>query len=122
MKIPTLCFVLFASTMTACATTKPQANAPLWSATYNVPYTTMANCLAADRTGGFAGIPRIEPDAGVATVTLALDDGTQMAINYVIRRTGNGTSMVEWKRLLTVGGWEPIDSEAHARADACARS
>jgi hypothetical protein len=82
----------------------------------------MAHCLAARPVGGFTGIPRIQSDAGVATVTLALDDGTQMAINYIIRRTGSGTSMVEWRRLLTVGGWEPIDAEAHARADACGNS
>lgn len=121
-----LCFVLLGSGVAACTTTgiagKPQPNPPLWSATYNVPYTTMANCLAAQPVGGFTGVPRIQPDAGVATVTLALDDGTQMAINYVIRRIGSGTSVVEWKRLLTVGGWEPIDAEAHARADACGKS
>ena len=72
--------------------------------------------LASLQTGG---VPRIEPDAGVATVTLALGDGTPMAINYITRRTGSGTSVVEWRRLLTVGGWEPIDSEAQARADGC---
>ena len=54
-------------------------------------------------------------------MTLALSDGTEMAINYIIRRTGSGTSVVEWRRVLTVGGWEPIDSEAHARADACGK-
>ncbi|OFX04311.1 MAG: hypothetical protein A3D94_18370 [Alphaproteobacteria bacterium RIFCSPHIGHO2_12_FULL_66_14] len=79
----------------------------------------MANCLAARPVGGFTGVVRVQPDAGVATVTLALGDGTQMAINFIIRQTGSSTSMVEWRRVLTVGGWEPIDADAHARADAC---
>ena len=115
-------FVLLASSVAACSTSKPQPVPPLWSAAYSVPYTVMADCLAARSVGGFTGIPRIQSDAGVATVTLSLDDGTQMAINYIIRRTGSGMSMVEWRRLLTVGGWEPIDAEAHARADACGNS
>lgn len=118
-----LCFVLLASGVAACTTTgittKPQPNPPLWSATYNVPYTVMANCLAAQPIGGFTGVPRIQPEAGTATVTLALGDGTEMAINYIIQRTGSGTSMVAWRRHLTVGGWEPIDSDARTRADAC---
>ncbi|MDP1965384.1 MAG: hypothetical protein Q8K93_24630 [Reyranella sp.] len=120
-----LCAVLLASGVTACTTTgltsKPQPRAPLWSASYNVPYTAMANCLAERPTGGFTGVPRIQADAGTATVTLALSDGTEMAINYIIRRTGSGTSVVEWRRVLTVGGWEPIDSEAHAHADTCGK-
>lgn len=123
MTIRTLCVVLLASGVAACTTTglttKPQPNPPLWSASYDVPYTVMANCLAARPVGGFTGVARIQPEAGTATVTLALVDGTQMAINYIVRRTGSGTSVVEWRRLLTVGGWEPIDSEAQARADAC---
>ncbi|MDP2333675.1 MAG: hypothetical protein Q8M19_23620 [Reyranella sp.] len=114
-----LCAVLLASGVAACVTSKPQPDPPVWSAAYNVPYTVMANCLAAQPVGGFTGVARIQADAGVATVTLALGDGTQMAINYVIRRTGSGTSTVEWRRVLTVGGWEPIDGAAHARADAC---
>lgn len=126
MTIRTLGVVLLVSGVVACTTTglttKPQPNPPLWSAAYNVPYTVMASCLAAQPVAGFTGIPRIEPDSGVATVTLALGDGTQMAINYIVRRTGSGTSVVEWRRNLTVGGWEPIDSEAHARADACGKS
>lgn len=123
IRIP--CAVLLASGVAACTTTgltsKPQPTPPLWAATYNVPYTAMANCLAAQTVGGFTGAARIQPEAGTATVTLTLSDGTQMAINYVIRRTGSGTSVVEWRRVLTVGGWEPIDSEAHARADACGK-
>ncbi len=115
-----LCVALIVSSVAGCATSKPQP--PLWSAAYNVPYTVMAKCLAERPIAGFAGIPRIEPDAGVATVTLALGDGTRMAINYVVRQTGSGSSMVEWRRVLTVGGWEPIDAEAHARADACGQS
>ena len=117
-----LCVVLLASSVAGCSTSKPQPVPPLWSAAYNVPYTVMADCLAAHPVGGFTGIPRIQSDAGVATVTLAQGDGMQMAINYIIRRTGSGMSMVEWRRLLTVGGWEPIDAEAHARADACGNS
>jgi len=121
--IRTLCFVLLALGVAACTTTgltgKSQPTPPIWSAAYNVPYTDMANCLAARPTGGFAGVARIQAEDGVATVTLTLGDGTPMAINYIIRRTGSGTSAVEWRRVLTVGGWEPIDSEAHARADAC---
>lgn len=123
MTIRTLCAVLLASGVVACTTTgltsKPKPDLPVWSATYNVSYTTMANCLAARPIGGFTGVPSIQPDAGVATVTLALGDGTRMAINFIIRRTGSGTSMVEWRRHLTVGGWEPIDSDAHNRADTC---
>jgi hypothetical protein len=125
MTIRILCVVLLASGVAACTTTgltsKPQPDPPLWSATYNVPYTVMANCLAAQTVGGFTGVARIQPETGTATVTLTLSDGTQMAINYIIRRTGSGTSVVEWRRVLTVGGWEPIDSEAHARADTCGK-
>lgn len=121
MKTRTLCFVLFASTISGCAPSKPLSSPPVWSAAYNVPYTVMANCLAVQRIGGFAGVARIQPEAGVATVTLALDDGTQMAINFIVQRTGSGTSIVEWRRALTVGGWEPIDSDARARADACGK-
>ncbi|MBI3199831.1 MAG: hypothetical protein HYZ40_20400 [Rhodospirillales bacterium] len=122
MKTSIPCFVLLASSVASCVTSKPQPDPPIWSAAYNVPYTVMANCLAAQTVGGFTGVPRIQPDAGVATVTLGLGDGTQMAINYIVRQTGSGTSAVEWRRVLTVGGWEPIDSEAHARADACGKS
>jgi hypothetical protein len=114
-----LCAVLLASGVAACVTSKPQPDPPVWSAAYSVPYTVMANCLAARPVGGFTGVVRVQPDAGVATVTLALGDGTQMAINFIIRQTGSSTSMVEWRRVLTVGGWEPIDADAHARADAC---
>jgi hypothetical protein len=59
-------------------------------------------------------------EANTAIVTLSLNDGTQMNIRFIVQRTGPGTSVVEWRRLLTVGGWEPIDSEARNRADTCA--
>jgi hypothetical protein len=120
MTIRTLCCVLLAAGVAACnPIPKPQPDPPLWSATYSVPYTTMANCLAAQPIGGFTGVPRIQSDSGVATVTLALGDGTQLAINFIIRRTGSGMSVVDWRRHLTVGGWEPIDSDARTRADTC---
>jgi hypothetical protein len=130
MMIRTLCCALLAMGVAACNSApstisipnpmaKPQPDAPLWSATYNVPFTTMANCLATKPTGGFFGVLSMQPEAGVATVTLSLGDGTQMAINYIVRRTGNGTSSVEWRRLLTVGGFEWLDIQAHDRADAC---
>lgn len=124
--IRSLCAILLAWGVAACTTTgltsKPQPDPPLWSASYNVPYAVMANCLAAQPVGGFTGVVRLQPEAGAATVTLTLSDGTQMAINYIIRRTGSGASVVDWRRNLTVGGWEPIDSEAHARADACGKA
>ncbi len=121
MTIRTLCAVLLASGVAACTTTglttKPQPNPPLWTSTYNVGYTVMANCLAAQPIAGFTGVAQIE--ANTAVVTLSLNDGTQMNIRFIVQRTGPGTSVVEWRRLLTVGGWEPIDSEARNRADAC---
>lgn len=120
--IRTLCAVLLASGISACTTTglatKPQPTPPLWSASYNVGYTVMANCLAAQPIGGFTGVPRIEADTAI--VTLSLNDGTQLNVRFIVQRTGLGTSVVELRRLLTVGGWEPIDSEARNRADACA--
>jgi len=121
MTIRILCAVLLASGVAACTTTglttKPQPNPPLWTSSYNVGYTAMANCLAAQPIAGFTSVPRIEPD--LATVTMSLNDGTQLNIHFVVRRTGPGTSLVEWRRLLTVGGWEPIDGDARNRADAC---
>lgn len=119
--IRTLCAVLLASGIAACTTTglttKPQPTPPLWTSSYNVGYTVMANCLAAQPLSGFTGVPQIE--ANTAVVTLSLNDGTQMNIRFIVTRTGPGSSVVEWRRLLTVGGWEPIDSEARNRADAC---
>ena len=119
--IRTLSAVLLASGIAACTTTglttKPQPTPPMWTASYNVGYTVMANCLAAEPIGGFAGVAQIE--ANTAVVTLSLNDGTQMNIRFIVQRTGPGTSVVEWRRLLTVGGWEPIDSDARNRADAC---
>ncbi len=119
--IRTLCAVLLASGISACTTTglttKPQPTPPLWTSSYNVGYTVMANCLAAQPISGFTGVPQIE--ANTAVVTLSLNDGTQMNIRFIVTRTGPGSSVVEWRRLLTVGGWEPIDSEARNRADAC---
>jgi hypothetical protein len=121
MTIRTLCAVLLASGLAACTTTglttKPQPTPPLWTSSYNVGYTVMANCLAAQPIAGFTGVAQIE--ANTAVVTLSLNDGTQMNIRFIVQRTGPGTSIVEWRRLLTVGGWEPIDSEARNRADAC---
>ncbi len=124
MTIRTLCAVLLASGLTACTTTNdltskpnPNPNPPLWTSSYNVGYTVMANCLAAQPIAGFTGVPRIEPD--LATVTMSLNDGTQLNVHFIVRRTGPGTSLVEWRRLLTVGGWEPIDSDARNRTDAC---
>jgi len=124
MTIRTLCAVLLASGLTACTTTNdltskpnPNPNPPLWTSSYNVGYTVMANCLAAQPIAGFTGVPRIEPD--LATVTMSLNDGTQLNVHFIVRRTAPGTSVVEWRRLLTVGGWEPIDSDARNRADAC---
>lgn len=131
MTIRTLCCVLLAAGVAACNSApstisipnpmaKPQPDAPLWSATYNMPYTTMAACLAEKPIGGFTGVARIQPESGTATVTLTLNDGTPMNIHYAIRRTGSGTSLVEWRRFLQVGGFEPIDSDARTRADTCA--
>ena len=121
MTIRTLCTVLLASGVAACTTTglttKPQPTPPLWISSYDVGYTVMANCLAAQPIAGFTGVAQIE--ANTAVVTLSLNDGTQMNIRFIVQRTGPGTSVVEWRRLLTVGGWEPIDSEARNRADAC---
>jgi hypothetical protein len=121
MTIRTLCAVLLAAGVAACTTTgltdKPQPTPPLWSSSYNVGYTFMANCLAAQPIGGFTGVPRIEADTAI--VTLSLNDGTQLNVRFIVQRTGPGTSLVEWRRLLTVGGWEPIDSDARNRADTC---
>ena len=121
MTIRTLSAVLLASGISACTTTglteKPQPTPPLWTSSYNVGYTVMANCLAAQPIAGFTGVAQI--DANSAVVTLSLNDGTQMNIRFIVQRTGPGSSVVEWRRLLTVGGWEPIDSEARNRADAC---
>ncbi|MGQ0581204.1 MAG: hypothetical protein ACT4O6_04665 [Reyranella sp.] len=121
MTIRTLCAALLAPGLAACATTglttKPQPTPPLWTSSYNVGYTVMANCLAAQPIAGFTGVVQIEANAAV--VTLSLNDGTQMNIRFIVQRTGPGSSVVEWRRLLTVGGWEPIDSEARNRADAC---
>jgi hypothetical protein len=121
MTIRILCAVLLALGVAACTTTglatKPQPNPPLWTSSYNVGYTAMANCLAAQPIGGFSGVSRIEADTAI--VTLSLNDGTQMNIRFIVQRTGPGTSVVEWRRLLTVGGWEPVDGEARNRADAC---
>lgn len=117
----TLCAVLLASGLAACTTTdltnKPQPTPPLWSSSYSVGYTVMANCLAAQPIGGFTGVA--QTDGNTAIVTLSLNDGTQLNIRFIVQRTGQGTSVVEWRRLLTVGGWEPIDGEARNRADAC---
>ena len=77
----------------------------------------MANCLAAQPIAGFTGVAQIEADTAV--VTLTLNDGTPMNIRFIVQRTGPGTSVVEWRRLLTVGGWEPIDGDARNRADTC---
>ena len=119
--IRALVAVLLASSIAACTTTglttKPQPTPPLWTSSYNVGYTVMANCLAAQPIAGFTGVAQIEADTAV--VTLTLNDGTPMNIRFIVQRTGPGTSVVEWRRLLTVGGWEPIDGDARNRADTC---
>lgn len=119
--IRALVAVLLASSIAACTTTglttKPQPTPPLWTSSYNVGYTVMANCLAAQPIAGFTGVAQIEADTAV--VTLTLNDGTPMNIRFIVQRTGPGTSVVEWRRLLTVGGWEPIDGDARNRADIC---
>lgn len=119
--IRALVAVLLASSIAACTTTglttKPQPTPPLWTSSYNVGYTVMANCLAAQPIAGFTGVAQIEADTAV--VTLTLNDGTPLNIRFIVQRTGPGTSVVEWRRLLTVGGWEPIDGDARNRADIC---
>lgn len=119
--IRALVAVLLASSIAACTTTglttKPQPTPPLWTSSYDVGYTVMANCLAAQPIAGFTGVAQIE--ANTAVVTLTLNDGTPMNIRFIVQRTGPGTSVVEWRRLLTVGGWEPIDGDARNRADTC---
>ena len=59
----TLVAVLLALSIAACTTTglttKPQPTPPLWTSSYNVGYTVMANCLAAQPIAGFAGVAQI---------------------------------------------------------------
>jgi hypothetical protein len=92
---------------------------PVWSATYDIPFDAMVNCLAAKPEGAFAvSKPEYFQD-GVMQISFTPAKTPQAASAYTVRRAGNRT-VVNWRRPGNVGELDWLDNEARSRADRCA--
>ena len=105
---------------TACSDPAPPPLPPVWSATYDVPFDAMVNCLAAKGDATFA-VSRPEYfQEGVMQISFTPAKTPQAGSTYTIRRAGGGRTVVNWRRPGNVGNLDWLDNEARSRADRCA--
>lgn len=87
-----------------------------WTATYPVPFDTMANCLAAQWIGNYRVAPAIYPRR--ADVTIA---ASSVIAEYQIVQISDVSSEVRWHHMhSTPGSLREVDRTARERADRCA--
>jgi hypothetical protein len=104
----------------ACQTQQNQPQPDVWSANYNVPFSSMVACLAAPPTGAFQVYAPSYPEAGMARIVFIPANTPQARSEYVVLQMVGNNSMVSWKRFGSVRGLDWLDGEARKRADACA--
>jgi hypothetical protein len=115
--LPPLCIVLAIAACSGSAAPPPLP--PVWSATYDVPFDAMANCLSAKPSGDFTvSKPEFFQD-GVSRIAYRPAKTPQAESAYTLRRTASGTQVI-WRRPGAVGGLDWLDTEARSRADRCA--
>ncbi len=104
----------------ACQTQQNQPQRDVWSANYNVPFSSMVACLATPPTGAFQVYAPSYPEAGMARIVFIPANMPQARSEYVVLQMVGNNSMVSWKRFGSVRGLDWLDGEARKRADACA--
>ena len=115
-----LAFASLALALAACGDSgSPPPLPPVWSANYDVPFDTMANCLSAKPAGAFAASKPEFFQEGVTRIAFTPAKTPQVDSAYTLRRTGSGTQVI-WRRPGNVGGMDWLDNEARSRADRCA--
>jgi hypothetical protein len=112
--------VVIALAAAACQTQQNQPQPDVWSANYNVPFTSMVACLAAPPPPGFQVYAPGYPEAGMARIVFIPANTPQAQSAYVVLQMVGNVSQVSWKRLGSIRGLDWLDGEARKRADACA--
>lgn len=91
----------------------------VWTANYNVPFDTMANCLAVQYGREYSVVPSLFQSERRATVTLNMPAGAAVVAEFQIRETTSGTQ-VSWQHVgSTDGAQRSVDRQARERADRC---
>jgi hypothetical protein len=117
----TLAAVFAAFASAACSSAAPPPLPPVWSATYDVPFDAMVDCLSAKPTAAFVVSPPEFFQDGVMRISFTPAKTPQAASAYTIRRAGSGTQVI-WRRPGNAGEMDGLDKEARSRADRCASS
>jgi hypothetical protein len=116
-----LLMALMALSSAACTSLDDVRRQPIrWTATYLMPFDTLAGCIAARLSQFWATTPQIYPRQGIAYVTLADKTLPSIVAEFVVRRQSDDSSLVEWQRrplFADLGSLEPRSREA---ADRCA--
>jgi hypothetical protein len=110
---------VWAALAAAACSSGPPPLPPIWSATYDVPFDAMVDCLAAKPAGAFAVSPPEFFQDGVMRISFTPAKTPEAASAYTIRRAGNRTQVI-WRRPGKVGDMDSLDNEARSRADRCA--
>lgn len=92
-----------------------------WSARYEVPFDTMANCLASGWSHAYAVTPLVYPREGIARVTMANKQAPMVMSEYEIRKLGEGTSEVQWRRRKILADLGGVEAKMREVADKCAQ-
>ena len=88
-----------------------------WTAHYDVPFDTMANCLAARTAEEWRSTPQIYPRDGKAYVTAS--QLNTIVAEFVIKKDGDGASTVEWRRRKVIADLGGLEATARKNADKC---
>lgn len=110
---------LAAAALAGCSSVEDVRQQPVaWSASYAVPFDTMANCLATQWLGNYRVVPSVYARERRADVTIA---ASSVIAEYQIEQTVGDTAEVKWRHMYsTPSALRPVDRLARERADRCA--
>ena len=94
---------------------------PVWSATYDVPFNAMVDCLSTKPSSAFAVSAPEFFQEGVMRISFTPAKTPEVPAAYTLRRAGSGTQVI-WRRPANADNMQELDKEARSRADRCASS
>jgi hypothetical protein len=115
-----LAVVLAMLSFSACTSAADVRQEPIrWTASYSVPFDTMANCVAEQMAQGWQATPQIYQRDGFAKVTLSDKGAPSTVAEFAVRGQGDAGSLVEWRRRAVIYDIDYIEAKSRWAADYC---